>query len=105
MAFFGLTQLGYQDPVREHVCDPKVTPISAFRSGEYRNPDFRLPKTIDKCDTPSGEGKHHLPEAPSPFTSQTSGYHGGPCTSHEELLRMRQKHIVNPNGLYIYTFG
>jgi len=102
MAFFGLTKLGYQDPIREHVFDPKITPISAFRSGEYRDPNFRLPKTIEKCDTAAAGGKeHHMPDAATPFTGQTVGYNRGSCASHEELMRMRQKHIVNPTGSYL----
>ena len=42
MAFFGLTQLGYQDAIREHMNDPPKTPQATFRSGDYRDPSKRI---------------------------------------------------------------
>ncbi len=36
MAFFGFTQLGYQDAIREHLKDPGFSPQHLYRSGLYR---------------------------------------------------------------------
>ena len=89
MAFFGLTQLGYQDTIREHVKDPGLTPQHIFRSGIYRQePKVRLPP-IHKAD---------LPEASIVPIDQVSGYGAGPVGSHVEFSRQRTKHIRNPNG-------
>jgi hypothetical protein len=99
MAFFGLTKLGYQDTIREHVRDPSTTPISAFRSGQYRDPNFSISKA-EKCGTPPDVAKKYdTPDDASSFAAQTVAYGQGPCSSNEELHRMRQKHIRNPAGL------
>jgi len=47
MAFFGITHLGYQDPIREHVVDTGKTPQYIFQSGLYREPPYRLPPIKD----------------------------------------------------------
>jgi hypothetical protein len=100
MAFFGVTKLGYQDTIREHVRNPPVTPISAFRSGQYRDPNFTLPK-VDRCGTSQDLGKTcNKPDAVTSFSGQTAAYGHGPCSSNEELQRMKRKYIVNPAGGY-----
>jgi len=86
MAFFGLTQLGYQDTIREHVKEPEVTPQYVFRSGLYRNPSqVKLPPI-----------KKDLPQASIVPIDQVSGYGAGPTGSYIEHTRQRTKHIRNP---------
>lgn len=100
MAFFGVTKLGYQDSIREHVRDPPVTPISAFRSGQYRDPNFTLPKIDRRGASQDVARSRDTPNAVTPFTGQTAAYGYGPCSSNEELQRMKHKYIVNPTGAY-----
>ena len=96
MAFFGLTQLGYQDTIREHVRDPGLTPQHIFRSGKYRTePKIRLPP-INKAD---------LPEASIVPIDQLSGYGPGPLGSHVEFTRLRTKHVRTPKGKRICDIG
>lgn len=90
MAFFGLTQLGYQDTIREHVQCPRLTPQEIFRSGMYRDPSKVLLPPIDKKD---------LPEPSIVPIDQVSGYGPGPMGSFVERKRMQTKHIRNPKGL------
>jgi len=91
MAFFGLTKLGYQDTIREHVSEQKTTPISAFRSGSYRDPEFRLPKP-DQCDFPASD------ELPGAREDPTARYHRGPCASFEQLHHNKMAGILCPKG-------
>jgi len=91
MAFFGLTKLGYQDMIREHVNEQKTTPISAFRSGTYRDPEFRLPKP-DQCDLPPSD------ELPGAREDPTARYYRGPCASHEKLAHNKTAGILCPKG-------
>ena len=92
MAFFGLTQLGYQDTIREHVNEPKTTPISAFRSGTYRDADYRLPKP-EQCDfPPSGE-------LPGTRQDPTARYERGPCASQRKLDHNKTAGIMCPKGM------
>jgi hypothetical protein len=91
MAFFGVTQLGYQDTIREHVRDPKMTPIAAFRSGAYRDPNFRLPQVVEPCQLSADEAKQN-----KYAKDQMAGYNRGPCGSNEELRRLKHKHITSP---------
>ena len=92
MAFFGLTKLGYQDTIREHVQEPKTTPISAFRSGSYRDPDYRLPKP-DQCDFPPSD------ELPGARLDPTARYDRGPCASHQKLDHNKTAGILCPKGM------
>ena len=89
MAFFGLTAVGYQDTIREHVKEPKTTPISAFRSGSYRDPDYRLPKP-DKCDLPPTD------ELPGARLDPTARYDRGPCASQRKLDHNKTAGIMCP---------
>ena len=91
MAFFGLTQLGYQDTIREHVKDPSLTPQHIFRSGLNRQePKIILPPIDPKA----------LPQAPIVPIDQVSGYGPGPLGSYGEFTRHRTKHIRNPKGIF-----
>jgi len=92
MAFFGLTQLGYQDTIREHVSETKTTPISAFRSGSYRDPNYRLPKP-DQCDFPPTD------ELPGTRQDPTARYNRGPCGSNEKLNRFKIAGVMCPKGM------
>merc|ERR1712121_36129 len=89
MAFFGLTQLGYQDSIREHVQDPQFSPQNHYRSGIFRDKSVKLPPIKSNAD---------LPEASIVPIDQVSGYGPGPQGSYEELTRKKTKHIRNPNG-------
>jgi len=91
MAFFGLTKLGYQDTIREHVSEQKTTPISAFRSGSYRDPEFRLPKA-DQCDFPPSD------ELPGARQGPTARYDRGPCASFQQLHHNKMAGIMCPKG-------
>ena len=96
MAFFGLTQLGYQDTIREHVKDPMLTPQHIYRSGLSRQePKIILPP-IDP---------NTLPQAPIVPINQVSGYGPGPLGSYGEFTRHRTKHIRNAKGTVIIRFA
>jgi len=95
MAFFGLTHLGYQDAIREHMRDPPKTPQHVFRSGLYRDPakaKLFLPPIVDSADKP---------RASIVPTDQLAGYGPGHQGSHVEYTRLRTKHIRNPIGTVI----
>ena len=93
MSFFGITQLGYQDTIREHVRDPGFSPQHLYRSGEYRNPSaVKLPPLKRPED---------LPRPSIVPTDQVSGYGPGPQGSYVELTRMQSKHIRNPKGMVL----
>ena len=89
MAFFGITQMGYQDTIREHMHEPPKTPQQTFRSGDYRDPSKRinLPPIREK-----------KPVAASVGTDQFSGYGPGHEGSYKEYTRLQAKHIRNPAG-------
>ncbi len=88
MAFFGLTQLGYQDTIREHVKEPEFSPQNLYRSGEYRDPNaVKLPPI-----------KTDLPQPSIVPIDQVSGYGPGPQGSYVEYTRQQTKHIRNPKG-------
>ena len=83
MSFFGLTQLGHQDPIREHVRDPGFSPQDLYRSGQYRDPEVpKLPPI-----------KTDLPRPSIVPTDQLSSYGPGAQGSHVEFSRQRAKHI------------
>jgi len=84
--------MGYQDTIREHVKEPKTTPISAFRSGSYRDPDYRLPKP-DQCDFPPSD------ELPGARQDPTARYDRGPCASFGKLDHNKTAGIMCPKGM------
>jgi len=88
MAFFGLTQLGYQDTIREHLNSPQFSPQHVYRSGLYRNPSaVKLPPIKTRSE---------LPEPSIVPIDQVSGYGAGPQGSYVEYTRQMTKHIRNP---------
>ena len=91
MALFGLTKLGYQNTVREHMNVTEHTPQFVFHSGLYRTPD--------KIQLPPVDGKE-LPYPSIIPTDQMSAYGPGNRGSYDEYMRQRSKHIRNPKGAY-----
>ena len=91
MAFFGLTHLGYQETIREHVKNPGFSPQYIYRSGLYRSPT-----QVSELKLPSI--KKDLPEPSIMPVDQVSGYGPGPHGSYVEYTRMKNKHIRNPIG-------
>ena len=89
MAFFGITQLGYQNTIREHTKEPMITPQHVFHSGMYRDPSWetKLPPIEKSKERPSV-----VP------VDQVSGYGAGPQGSHTEFTRMKTKNIRGPKG-------
>ena len=97
MAFFGLTQLGYQDPIREHTVDPPVHVSHAFRSGLFRDPEFRLPVP----DYMRKTWRDTLPPDNcyfDPRPDPTCNYGAGHENSLSEYQRLNKKHTLNPKG-------
>lgn len=96
MAFFGVNHLGYQDHIQEHVRLPDVySPQYVFRSGKYRDPEYKMPPVVDRSE---------LPQPSLIPRNQTSGYGAGPMGSYKELMRLRHKHIRTPQGTFIDKF-
>lgn len=89
MAFFSLTQMGYQDTIREHMNDPPTTPQHIFRSGLHRDKGISLPP-IDQ------NPKKHADIVPN---GQLSGHGPGHEGSYKEYMRLRHKHIRNPQEI------
>ena len=90
MAFFGLTQLGYQDTIRENLNSPQFSPQHVYRSGLYRTPSaVKLPPIKTRSE---------LPEPSIVPIDQVSGYGAGPQGSYVEYTRQMTKHIRNPQG-------
>lgn len=84
MAFFGLTQLGYQNAIREGSAQSKADSLRNKQQFGY----VSLPPLQDKN-----------PPRPSIVPiDQVSGYGPGPQGSYVEYTRMRTKHIRNPKG-------
>lgn len=80
MAFFGVTHLGYQDTIREHVRDPEHTPQYIYRSGLYRDPSqIRLPPIGRDTQNPDIAGQGSAPQV-----------------SYKEYQRRLHKHVTTP---------
>ena len=81
MSFFGITQLGYQNKIREYI----------------RNP-------IDHSQSylPPIEGSKPKPQPSVLPVDQMSGYGPGPEGSYKELRRLEIKHIRCPSGKIIH---
>ena len=82
MAFFGLTQLGYQNTIREGSARSKADPVRSKTQLGFQ----ALPPLQDK----------NPPRRSIVPIDQVSGYGPGPQGSHVEHTRMRTKHIRNP---------
>ncbi|ESO96410.1 hypothetical protein LOTGIDRAFT_231784 [Lottia gigantea] len=91
MSFFGLTQLGYQNKVREGSAPAKADPIRGNRQlGFLALPPLKNEQTKERSIVPE---------------NQTSSYGPGPNGSYVEYTRMRNKHIRNPKVTYeLYRF-
>ncbi|KAK3605986.1 hypothetical protein CHS0354_019666 [Potamilus streckersoni] len=91
MAFFGLSQLGYQHTIREGSAISKADPLRSKTQLGF----IALPPLSDK----------NPPKKSIVPIDQKSGYGPGPQGSYVEYTRMRAKHIRNPKEPHmIYTF-
>lgn len=97
MAFFGLTQIGYQDTIRENVREPEVTPQYIFRSGLYRDPTFQISHQVTKKQ--DSEAASGGATASNAARYGTIFYGPGHRGSNSEFTKMKEKHAVNPEGL------
>lgn len=79
MTFFGVTQLGYQNQIREYIRNP------TDHSKTYLPP------------VPGSKPKAQPSVLP---VDQLSGYGAGPEGSYKELRRLEIKHIRCPSGKY-----
>lgn len=107
MAFFGITQLGYQDTIREHVSNPDYTPQYVFRSGIYREPGVRLPPLGDQNRFPSESDTRRLATG---LAKDDGGRDGsasglGHRGSHLELTRLKGRHLLPTEGLAYYCLA
>ncbi|XP_061172950.1 sperm microtubule inner protein 11-like [Saccostrea echinata] len=91
MAFFGITQLGYQNTIREGTIQAKMDPIrSKTQIGFVALPPLKEKNPPRRSIVP---------------IDQVSGYGPGPQGSYGEYTRMRTKHIRNPKEPFeIYRF-
>ncbi|KAL5010424.1 hypothetical protein ScPMuIL_012729 [Solemya velum] len=83
MAFFGLSQLGYQNAIREGSAQAKLDPLRSKQQLGF----VALPPLQDK----------NPPRRSIVPIDQLSGYGPGPQGSYVEYTRMRTKHIRNPS--------
>ncbi|XP_046565116.1 LOW QUALITY PROTEIN: testis-expressed protein 49-like [Haliotis rubra] len=91
MAFFGLSQLGYQNTIRESSVQSKLDPQRSKTQLGFR----ALPPLTEK-----NPGRRSIVPI-----NQVSSYAPGPQGSYVEFTRMRTKHIRNPKGPHdIYRF-
>ena len=88
MSFFGLSQLGYQNTIRESSARAKSDPLRADRQLGF----VAFPPLVDK-DPPK---RSIVP------INQVSAYGPGPQDSYVEFTRMRTKHIRTPKGKYSF---
>ena len=96
MAFFGLTQVGYQNKVRQTASRPDYTE-EQWRSREQK------PGGTDITPLPPIAG--YVPQRRSRVPiNQTAGYGPGPGLTSEaswkEYMRLRTKHCRNPKGKF-----
>ncbi|XP_074653191.1 sperm microtubule inner protein 11-like [Tubulanus polymorphus] len=96
MSFFGLSQFGYQNTLREGLKYPGFTPNErALSAGNYTLHYKQLQKLPPIKRPQTGVE----PRRPSVVPiDQISSYGEGPQGSHVELTRMRTKHIRCPEG-------
>lgn len=86
MSFFGLSQLGYQNSIRESSARSRNDPIRSKTQLGF----VAFPPLVDK----------NPPRRSIVPTNQVSAYGPGPQDSHVEFTRMRTKHIRTPKETY-----
>ena len=84
MSFFGLSQLGYQNAIREGSARSKMDPVRSKTQLGF----IALPPLADK----------NPPQRSIVPVNQVSAYGPGPKDSYVEFTRMRTKHIRTPKG-------
>lgn len=84
MSFFGITQLGYQNAIREGSARAKYEPT-------------RSKTQLGFCAFPPLVDKNPAQRSIVPI-NQVSAYGPGPKDSYVEFTRMRTKHIRTPKG-------
>lgn len=91
MSFFGISQLGYQNTLREATIQAKMDPVRSKTQIGF----VALPPLAEK----------NPPRRSIVPIDQVSGYGPGPQGSHVEYTRMRTKHIRSPKEPFeIYRF-
>lgn len=91
MSFFGLTQLGYQNSVREGSSRARLDPVRSKTQIGF----IALPPLTDK----------NPPKRSIVPINQVSSYGPGPQDSYVEFTRMRTKHIRTPKNSYeLYNY-
>jgi hypothetical protein len=85
MSFFGITQLGYKNAIRESSARAKLEPIRAkTQLGFIAFPPLAEKNPVRRSIVP---------------INQVSSYGPGPQDSYVEFTRMRTKHIRTPKGM------
>lgn len=87
MSFFGISQLGYQNTLREATIQAKMDPVRSKTQIGF----VALPPLAEK----------NPPRRSIVPIDQVSGYGPGPQGSHVEYTRMRTKHIRSPKGSFV----
>jgi len=103
MALFGLTQLGYQDTMREHLNDPHPTPQHIFRSGLYREPPYRntQPCASTDADKPTQDTEANMDSTSRPCPNLPPGYIATDA-SHKDLKRSIEMQTYNHEPTAVY---
>ncbi|WAR06534.1 TEX49-like protein [Mya arenaria] len=91
MAFFGISQLGYQNTIREGSARSKMDPVRSKTQLGF----IAFPPLVDK----------NPPQRSIVPVNQVSAYGPGPQDSYVEFTRMRTKHIRTPKETYqLYNY-
>lgn len=91
MAFFGITQLGCQNTIREGSARARMDPVRSKTQLGF----IAFPPLVDK----NPQKRSIVP------INQVSAYGPGPQDSYVEHTRMRTKHIRTPKGQYFWGSG
>jgi hypothetical protein len=94
MAFFGITQAGYQAPIREHVAEPQYSPQFLFHSGLYRDKsNFDKLPPLKSTEGPTSR----------PSSNKNSDWSATRERSAARLRDMREKHARSAAGLFLFV--
>lgn len=85
MSFFGVTQLGYQNTIREGSARARLEPTRSKTQLGF----IAFPPLVDK----------NPPQRSIVPVNQVSSYGPGPQDSYVEFTRMRTKHTRTPKGI------